>query len=86
MPNLLADKEVVPEFIQHDAKPKSIANTVRSLMKDANARERMISDFDSIIGKLGGDGASEKAARTIIQELNERRSAELRGDRKIALP
>jgi lipid-A-disaccharide synthase len=86
MPNLLADREVVPEFIQHEAKPQLIANTVRSLMEDANARDRMISDFDSIIGKLGRDGASEKAAQTIVQELNERRSPDLWGDREIALP
>ena len=86
MPNLLADKEVVPEFIQHEAKPEPIANTVRSLMEDANARDRMISDFDSIIGKLGRGGASEKAAQTIIQELNERRSPDVRSDREIALP
>jgi lipid-A-disaccharide synthase len=86
MPNLLADKEVVPEFIQHEAKPEPIANTVWSLMEDANARDRMISDFDSIIGKLGRGGASEKAAQTIIQELNERRSPDLQGDREIALP
>ena len=86
MPNLLADREVVPEFIQHEAKPEPIANTVRSLMEDANARDRMISDFDSIIGKLGRGGASEKAAQTIIQELNERRSQDVRSDREIALP
>jgi lipid-A-disaccharide synthase len=86
MPNLLADKEVVPEFIQHEAKPEPIANTVRSLMEDANARDRMISDFDSIIGKLGRGGASEKAAQAIIQELNERRSPDRRGDREIAVP
>ena len=86
MPNLLADKEVVPEFIQHEAKPEPIANTVRSLMEDPNARGRMISDFDSIIGKLGRGGASEKAAQTIIQELNERPSPDVRSDRGIALP
>ena len=86
MPNLLADKEVVPEFIQHEAKPERIVNTLRSLMEDANARDRMISDFDSIIGKLGRGGASEKAAHTIIQQLNEQRSPDLRSDREIALP
>jgi lipid-A-disaccharide synthase len=86
MPNLLADREVVPEFIQHEAKPEPIANTVRSLIEDANARDRMISDFDSIIGKLGRGGASETAAQTIIQELNERRSPDVRSDREIALP
>jgi lipid-A-disaccharide synthase len=41
MPNLLAGKEVVPEFIQHRAKPAAIAKTVQLLMEDARARERM---------------------------------------------
>jgi lipid-A-disaccharide synthase len=68
MPNLLADKEVVPEFIQHRAKPAAIAKAVQLLMEDARARERMISEFDAIIGKVGTDGASEKAAQVIVEE------------------
>ena len=35
----------------------------------ANAREEMISNFDEIIGKLGGVGASERAARAIVEEI-----------------
>jgi lipid-A-disaccharide synthase len=69
MPNLLAGKEVVPEFIQHEAKPDGIAKAVRLLMDDANARDRMTSDFDAIISKLGGTGASERAAQAILKEL-----------------
>src|SRR5215831_13827475 len=69
MPNLLAAKEVVPEFIQHEAKPDAIVKAVASLMKDVNARDRMISEFDAIISKLGGSGASDRAARAILQEL-----------------
>jgi len=69
MPNLLAGKEVVPEFIQHEAKPDAIVAAVRLLMEDSPARDRMISDFDAIIGKLGGTGASERAAQAILEEL-----------------
>ena len=69
MPNLLAAKEVVPEFIQHQAKPDAIVKAVRLLMKESPARNRMISDFDAIIDKLGGAGASERAARAILEEL-----------------
>jgi lipid-A-disaccharide synthase len=69
MPNLLADKEVVPEFIQYRAKPRAIAEAVQPLIENANARERMISEFDSIIGRLGETGASERAARAIIEEM-----------------
>src|SRR5499433_4495359 len=70
MPNLLAGKEVVPEFIQHEAKPDAIVNAVRLLMEDSPARDRMISDFDAIRRKLGGTGASERAARAILEELH----------------
>ena len=69
MPNLLAGKEVVPEFIQHEAKPGAIVNAVRLLMEDSPPRDRMISDFDTISRKLGGPGASERAARAILEEL-----------------
>jgi lipid-A-disaccharide synthase len=69
MPNLLADKEVVPEFIQHGAKPGEIIKALQPLMEDANARNRMVSAFDEIVGKLGEGGASERAARAIIEEI-----------------
>jgi lipid-A-disaccharide synthase len=69
MPNLLAAKEVVPEFIQHEAKPDSIVKAIRSLMEDSPARDRMISDFDATTSKLGGTGASERAAQAILEEF-----------------
>jgi len=69
MPNLLAAKEVVPEFIQHQAKPDAIVNAVRLLMGESPARDRMISDFDAIIDKLGGAGAGDRAAQAILEEL-----------------
>ena len=69
MPNLLADKEVVPEFIQYRAKPRAVVEAVQPLIENANARDRMISEFDSIIGRLGETGASERAARAIIEEM-----------------
>jgi lipid-A-disaccharide synthase len=79
MPNLLADKEVIPELIQHRATPGAIVRAVQPLIENANARERMISEFDTIIPKLGGSGASQRAARAIIEELNEGRSADRAG-------
>ena len=72
MPNLLADKEVVPEFIQQQAKPGAIAKAMGPLVEDVHAREQMISAFDAIISKLGGGGASEHAAQAILEELKSR--------------
>jgi lipid-A-disaccharide synthase len=69
MPNLLADKEVVPEFIQYRAKPTAIVKVMQSLIENAKARDRMISDFNAIVPQLGDTGASERAARAIIEEI-----------------
>ena len=69
MPNLLANKEVVPEFIQHRATPNAIDKALRPLIENANARERMISEFDAMVPRLGDIGASERAARAIIEEI-----------------
>jgi lipid-A-disaccharide synthase len=70
MPNLLAGKEVVPEFIQHRADPCAICQAVRPLMEDAPAREQMIAEFDTIIGKLGTGRGTEGAARVVIEEIS----------------
>jgi lipid-A-disaccharide synthase len=69
MPNVLADREIVPEFLQHEARPKAIAASVLQLVNEPTIRERMISDFDAVVEKLGESGASAKAARAILQEL-----------------
>ena len=69
MPNVLADEEIVPEFIQHQAKPRIIAKAVLQLIDDVPARQKMISGFDSIIPKLGEAGASDRAAKAILSEL-----------------
>jgi len=69
MPNLLADKEVVPEFIQHRAKPTALVKALQPLIENANTRQQMISQFKVTITKLGDVGASERAARAIIEEI-----------------
>jgi lipid-A-disaccharide synthase len=69
MPNLLAGKEVVPEFIQHRAEPHAVADAMRILVDDPITREQMISQFAMIIDKLGAGGANETAARAIMREI-----------------
>lgn len=68
MPNVLAGREIVPEFIQHEARPDLISSAVLKLKDDQGARDVMISEFDAVIARLGESGASRKAARVIIDE------------------
>jgi lipid-A-disaccharide synthase len=69
MPNVLAGREIVPEFLQHEARPKSIAASVLQLVNNPDARQEMIAEFDAVVAKLGETGASGKAARAILAEL-----------------
>jgi lipid-A-disaccharide synthase len=69
MPNVLANRAVVPEFIQHEARPASLANAVLQLLDDSMARSEMTSSFDEIISSLGEGGASQRAAAVIAGEL-----------------
>ncbi len=71
MPNVLAGREIVPEFLQHEARPKSIATSMLELVNSAHTRQQMITEFDSVIEKLGETGASAKAAQAIFAELSD---------------
>lgn len=72
MPNVLADREIVPEFIQGKAQPSAIAAEVMTLLDDRARRERMLADFEAVITKLGKGGANEVAARAILEAVSER--------------
>jgi len=69
MPNVLADKEIVSEFIQHRARPKDLAKAIAQLLDNPTKRERMVSEFDKIAVQLGESGASERAATAILAEI-----------------
>lgn len=68
--NLVMDKEVVKELIQGDLNPKLLRLELGKLLAEGNYRAQMLANFDLLIEKLGGGGASEKAAQLIIQDLN----------------
>lgn len=69
MPNVLAGREIVPEFIQHKADPRAIAREVLRLRDEPTRREQMLSDFEDVISKLGKGRASDTAAQVILQTL-----------------
>jgi lipid-A-disaccharide synthase len=69
MPNVLAGREIVPEFIQHKAQPRAIATAVARLLTDESERAHMLSDFAGVAQKLGRGEAAENAADAIITEL-----------------
>ena len=69
MPNVIAGREIVPEFIQHGARPDRIAAAARELLENAAKREAMQKELAAVVRTLGGPGASERAAAFVLGEL-----------------
>ncbi len=60
--NLIMEREVVRELIQQELTPKNLAEELGRLLNDATYRSRVEQDLNSLRAKLGGPGASAKAA------------------------
>jgi len=69
MPNILAGRKIIPEFIQHEAKPHCIADAVWDLYSNSPARAAMLADMDRVIESLGRKGAERHPAEVVVREL-----------------
>lgn len=67
MVNILAGKEVVPEFIQRKASVEQVLPQALELIDDTPARARMIDALHSLRERLGVSGASERAAAAVLE-------------------
>lgn len=63
--NLIMDREVVKELIQDEVNTNSISRELHKIL-DGSARQTMLEDFKELKMKLGGSGASENAAKLIV--------------------
>jgi lipid-A-disaccharide synthase len=75
MPNILAGREIVPEFLQNAAQPERIAREMGRLLHDPSARAEMQRRLAGVIAQLGDRGAADRAAGAISAALNERSPA-----------
>ncbi len=67
MPNIIAERDVVPEFMWRFAKPRAIAREVARLLGDTAARDRMRADLLQVKEALGADSASERTADMVLE-------------------
>lgn len=66
--NLIMDREVVKELIQHDFNPITLKNEVSNLLLPEK-RNQIFEEYKVLGEKLGGAGASERAAKIMIEKL-----------------
>jgi lipid-A-disaccharide synthase len=68
--NLIMDKLVVTELIQHDLTPQNIEKELRSILQDGERRAHMLQNYDALRALLQqGGNASAKAAKSIVELL-----------------
>lgn len=68
LPNLLAGRAIVPERIQREATPASLAAALLPLLEDTGAADAQREAFRSVRGQFGL-GASERAAQAVLKLL-----------------
>jgi lipid-A-disaccharide synthase len=69
MPNILAGRTMIPEFIQHEARPETIADAVWELYSNESSRALMIRGMDEVILQLTEVEAGHRAAEVVLREL-----------------
>ncbi len=74
MVNLIAEKEVVPELVQHDFTAKNIVARLNQILVDSPARARMLDGLAEVRARLRGSASSARQRTTdraaeIIQAL-----------------
>lgn len=70
MVNIVADKKIVPEFIQFNATPQKISEEVISFLENPSSAERMRNELRQIKSLLGVPGAGLRASQIIVDFLN----------------
>jgi len=67
--NLIMDREVVKELIQSDLNKKNLSQELSNIL-DTEYRKSVLASYAQLREKLGGKGASKKAAELIFHSLN----------------
>jgi lipid-A-disaccharide synthase len=69
LPNLLAERMIVPELRQNAVSPSDLAKEAWSLLTEEPRRTRLKEDLDEVSRMLGEKGSVERAARLILNRV-----------------
>ncbi|HET9702928.1 MAG TPA: lipid-A-disaccharide synthase [Vicinamibacterales bacterium] len=70
MVNLIAGERIVKELIQDECTPAAVAAEAVALITDADYRRRMIGALEGVRARLGGPGASDRAAEAVLDVIH----------------
>jgi lipid-A-disaccharide synthase len=70
MANIIAGRKIVPEFIQHEAEAGKIAQAAIEWLLSPSKLAQVKEELNKVKGKLGTAGASQRAARIILETIS----------------
>lgn len=70
--NLIAGREVVPELVADGMNPANLHRHLLSILPGGNAREAMLQGYADMASLLGGPGAPQRAASSIVSRLQKK--------------
>ena len=76
MVNLIAGARIVPELVQELFTPDAVAREAISMLTDRDRAARIREQLAGVRARLGGPGASRRAAQAIIRLVQERQAAQ----------
>ena len=70
LPNIIADKDIVPEILQSNATPMNIVYEIEELLYNSERREQMIKDLGQVKEQLSSKNSALEVAKVIDTELS----------------
>lgn len=69
LPNIIENKDIVPELVQSKAKPEIIARELLQITEDTPKRQEMINSLTNVKSKLSSSKSAVKTAQIIVNSI-----------------
>ncbi len=66
--NLIAKRQIVPEFLQHKMTPENLIKAIVPLLSNTPERKKMVGGYKQITKELGTPGVYPRAAKLIVEK------------------
>jgi lipid-A-disaccharide synthase len=71
--NIIMDREVVRELIQHDMTVEKASEELKAIVEGGAKHAKMMEDYAALQRVVGGAGASDRFAAQMVEILKEKR-------------
>jgi lipid-A-disaccharide synthase len=72
LPNIIMNKEVVPELIQKEMTVKKVRNELKKILFNELHREKIMKDYARLKGRMGTPDCSKRTAQKMVEILKNR--------------